>query len=259
MDKIGNQILRLTQTYFDGYSKEVKNLRFEKDEDHFLFTLLDKTVENFSAVGHLFKLMGQENNQYLKNSTYLLLRGCLADIIIINWLIWKTDDEQSADEAFKKKTIEIKRDHIKFHLMYLQKFESLGLLPQDEKEFELNILNNFFGDLLNEVQTNLNTKGFKTVSIRDMLKENTKNNPAIVSAFKSYFIFSKVEHSGAFTQMIREKSYEAENPMDEHIKSAIFDITATIQALIPIFFKDQGFINDIRGIKIISKQLTEEF
>ncbi|MDP1801192.1 MAG: hypothetical protein Q8L81_07570 [Bacteroidota bacterium] len=251
MNEIGKQIEIFTQVYFKGYLDEVKSLDFEKDEHHFLFGLLDKTVENFSAVGHLLQIMSQEHNHYLKNSLYLLLRGCLSDVIMINWLMWETEEDKNADESLKIKTYEIERDHIKFHLMYLQKFESLGLLPKKEKEEELQILNDLFGDLLPEVQRDLNTKGFKTVSIRDMLNLHTKNNLALISAYKGYFMFSKMEHSGAFTHMIRQQSYKKDNPMDQHINTAIFDITTAIQALVPIFFKDDDFLGKIKSFKII--------
>ncbi|HLP13823.1 MAG TPA: hypothetical protein VK177_17955 [Flavobacteriales bacterium] len=255
MTGVGDKIISFTNLYFNEYSKQAKegNLVFDDEHETFVFYLLDKIVETYAGVGELLKLSERNNGFYLKNSVYILVRANLSDAIIACWLFDNTDPNEQDDDAIKRKTEELRRDHIRFHLSYLKKMESLGLLPAKEKKNELQIINTNYRHLIpNEIKADLNIKGLpKATSITDMLKENNKHLKTLVEAYKNYFLLSKIEHTGEFTRMILEKTYENGNPMDDYLSNSILVIESTIKVLVPLFFKDQEFLKRIKSFSII--------
>lgn len=253
---IGDKIIAFTNLYFNEYSKQAKEKKLVFDDNHtaFVFYLLDKIVENFAAVGELMKLSERKNGAYLRNSVYILLRSNLSDVIIASWLFDNTDPELKDDDTIKEKADELKRDHIRFHLSHLQKMQSLGLLPAEEKEFELKIINSYYKHLLSgeEINSDLNWRKIKdSTSIKNMLNEKNKGNPVLVEAYKCYFLLSKIEHTGEFTRMILEKTYGSENPMDQFVQSSIHVIECTIKAFTPIFFTRKEFLGEIKSFTVI--------
>jgi hypothetical protein len=80
MKGLGKRIKDFTQIYFKEYSKEAQNgnLKFTDEPTAFTFYMMDKMIENFSSVGELLKLSENDGLSYLRNSVYILLRGCLA-------------------------------------------------------------------------------------------------------------------------------------------------------------------------------------
>jgi hypothetical protein len=129
--------------------------------------------------------------------------------------------------------------------------ESLGLLKQEDKTFELNIINTNFKHLLSEeIKMDLKSRTIpKSTSIKEMLKNSTKHNAVLVEAYKEYYILSKVEHTGEFTRMILEKTYtsEVENPMDSHLSNAIYLTECTIKSIAPFF------LNNFNSFRIIDR------
>lgn len=252
---VGDKIIAFTNLYFNEFSKQAKenNLTLDDDPTAFVFYLLDKIVENFAGAGELLKLSERENGAYLKNSVYILIRCNLSDAIIACWLFDNTDPNEQDDDTIKRKTEELRKDHIRFHLSYLKKMESLGLLPAQEKKDELEIINSNYRHLLpNEIKFDLNIKGLlKGTSITDMLKEHNKHIKLLVEAYKNYFLLSKVEHTGEFTRMILERTYDKENPMDDYLSNSIHVIESTIKAFVPLFFKREEFLKEIASFSVI--------
>ena len=241
--------------YFNEYSKEAKakNLKFDNDHTAFVFYLLDKIVENFAGVGELMKLSERKNGSYLQNSVYILLRANLSDVIIASWLFDNTNPGLKDDDTIKEKVQELKRDHIKFHVSHLQRMESLGLLLAEEKIEELKIINLYYKHLLSEkIKSDLKWRKIEgSTSIKNMLNNTNKHILPLVEAYKCYFLFSKIEHTGEFTRMILEKTYGNENPMDEFVQSSIHVIECTIKAFIPIFFTRKAFLEEVKSYNVI--------
>lgn len=257
MTRTGNKIIAFTKCYFNEYSNQAKtkNLTFDDDQAVFVFYLLDKIVENFAAVGEMMKLSEKEGMSYLKNSIYILLRSNLSDVIIAFWLLYSTDSKLGDDEQtiLSEKIKELKRDHIRFHVGYLQKMQSLGLLPAIEKMEELKIINSNYSHLLTgEIKADLNIKTIpRSTSITDMLSPSNKDNSALVEAYKCYSLFSKIEHTGEFTRMMLEKTFQTENPIDQYVENAIHIIESAIKAFTPVFFTRKEFIDEISSFKVV--------
>ncbi|MBL7883255.1 MAG: hypothetical protein JNL69_04260, partial [Bacteroidia bacterium] len=152
MKTTGEKITAFTNLYFEEYETETINGDSTLPDDYsaFLFHLLDKMVKNFASVGQLMNLSEPKNISYLKNSFYTLLRSGLSDAIIACWLLDSSEDTSglSEEEYLNKKTNEIKRDHIRFHVSYLNKMQSLGLLPVAERDDEISIINSHYLHLL---------------------------------------------------------------------------------------------------------------
>lgn len=255
MNGVGDKIISFTNLYFNEYSKQAKdgNLVFDHEHDAFVFYLLDKIVETYAGVGELLKLSERKNGAYLKNSVYVLVRANLSDAIIACWLFDNTDPNAQDDDSIKRKTEELRKDHIRFHLSYLKKMESLGLLPVQEKKDELEIINSNYRHLLpDEIKADMNIKALpKATSITDMLKEHNKHIKPLVEAYKNYFLLSKVEHTGEFTRMILQRTYHKENPMDDYLSNSIHVIESTIKAFVPLFFKQEEFLKEIVSFSVI--------
>lgn len=256
MNGIGQKIIDFSNLYFIETQRVSKtggfNLTIDQESETFVFHLLDKILENYYAVGELMRQSEKEHLSFLKNPMYLILRGLLSDVIIIVWIFHKDREDKKDPESIMEKVKKVKRDHLRFHLSYMRQRESLGLLAPDEKVFDLNIINTMFRYLLTEeIKADLNIKSFpEGISISKMLDENTKNNIVLTQAHLNYFLLSKVEHTGAFTRMILEKSYGRDNPMDEFVEDALRTIDATIRTLIPYFFEDKIFLDKIHDFKI---------
>ncbi|MGZ4055289.1 MAG: hypothetical protein ACXVPU_03155 [Bacteroidia bacterium] len=254
---IGEKITTFTNLYFKEYETETLDGNSTLPDDYraFLFHLLDKMVENFASIGQMMKLSEQEKIAYLKNSLYILLRSGLSDTIIACWLLDDTERKQdeTEEDLLNRKTSEIKRDHLKFHVSYLNKMQSLGLLPFEERSDEIQIINSIYGHLLlKEIDKDLNHRSIEdSTTIKNMLCEVNKSNKTLVEAYKCYFLFSKIEHTGEFTRMITEKTYQLENPMDNYIENAIHAIESMIKSLVPLFFPRKEFIDQITAFKVI--------
>lgn len=252
---IGNKINSFTNLYFKEYRKEVKlgTLKFDDDHTAFTFFLIEKIVENFAGVGELLKLSEKDGMSFLKNSLYILLRGVLSDVIIIFWIFNNDTLITDENEMIKSKVNELKRDHIKYHISYLQRMESLKLLPKEEKIFEISILNNHYRHLITEdINETLNNNiKENSTPISKMLNESNKHNAILVEVYKTYFLLSKVEHTGEFTRMILEKTYSNENPMDDYLKNSIQAIDNTIKIFAPIFLTRNEFVDELRAFKVI--------
>lgn len=257
MNNLGEKIITFTNLYFQEYEAETlaEELVFPDDSSTFLFDLLDKIVENFAAVGELMKLIEQNKTIYLKNSLYVLLRSGLSDSIIACWLLDNSESKSGETETneFNRKTNEIKRDHIKFHLSYLNKMQSLGLLPPEERNDEIQIINsNYAHFLIKKIDVDLNPRSIMdSTTIKNMLSNINKDNKPLVEAYKCYYLFSKIEHTGEFTKMIREKTYLTENPMDLYIENAIHVIESIIKAIVPVFFMRKEFVKQLTTFKVI--------
>jgi hypothetical protein len=257
MTGVGNKISAFTNLYFEEHSHQALNNSLTLNDNHelFLFSLMDKIVEHFAAVGELLKLSEKKDQLFLRNPIYVLLRSILSDVIIASWLLDDSDNDlENSEDVCNRKIIELKRDHIKFYLSYLQKLEGLGLLPQEEKIDEISIINSQYRHLLSEdIKADLNNKGIpRSTSIKDMLNSNNKKNPVLVQAYKCYHLFSKVEHTGEFTQMILQKTFEEQNPMTAYVESAINVIETVIKAFSSIYFRRPEYSEKILSFKILN-------
>ena len=255
MKEIGNKIKSFTNIYFKEYNSPAFKKRRAKYLEHekFACDLLDKVVENLSAVGELLILSQNKNMGFLQNSTYLLLRSGLSDCIILMWM-FEPQNGLTDDEGIKIRAEEMLRDHIKHHVSLMQKMQTIGLLPASEKKFEIEVINNVYGHLLPEpLKNDLSIKKMKSApSISSMLGTHNANNPAMVEAYNSYFIFSKIEHPGAFTRMMLEKAYTNEpNPMNQYVESSIFAISSIVKIYLSVFFKNRSFLKKMKEFKIL--------
>lgn len=260
MKGIGQKIIDFSNLYFTETQRVSKNggfdITIDQESETFVFHLLDKMMENYYVVGELLRQSEQPHLSFLKNPMYLVLRGLLSDVIITSWIFHKDDKDVNDVESINEKVKKIKRDHLRFHLSYMQQREQHGLLPADEKNYDIKIINTEFKDLLvEEIKTDLNIKSLpKGISISNMLDENTKTNIVLTHAHFNYFLLSKVEHTGAFTKIILERSYGNENPMDKFIEDSIATADATIKTLIPIYFEDKVFLQKIKSFEIFSNE-----
>jgi hypothetical protein len=255
MNGLGHNIKSFSNQYFKEYEIQVnsKKLAFDDSSTEFVFHLLDKIVENFSAIGELLILSEQKELSYLRNSTYTLLRSCLYDCIICFWIFEIPDNNKSDNESIQEHITILRKDHIKFHVSFLRKMQSLGLLSKEERDWEIHILNTKYKHLItDEVKTDLVYKSDHFFSISEILTEKNKKNTPLVEAYKAYALLSKVEHTGEFTRLIMEPTYEnKENPMDQYFESSINVIVATIKAVTNLYFKDESFISNFLKYKII--------
>lgn len=259
---IGDKILGFTKLYFTEHNRAAKagTLTFDNEYTEFTFHLLDKIVENYSAIGEMLKMSEKPGMAYLKNSVYILVRGNLSDVIIACWLFDNTNPTLDDVDTIKEKTEELRRDHIRFHVSQMQKLESLGLLSSEEKDFDLKLINSRYRYLLtDDVRSDLNWRKIKEATpIKRMLTNENKHIKPLVQAYKNYFILSKIEHTGEFTRMMLEKSYGGENPMDQFVESSIHIIECVIKAFVPIFFSNEEFLNSFAEFKITAfNQLNE--
>lgn len=256
MKGIGERIILFTDLYFHLYSSETSGEGKKIPDDYrwFLFNLMDKIVETFAGVGQLLKTSEETGMAFLRTPLYILLRGNLSDVIIAFWLLDsldrnKADDDQSTTS---KRVNDLMSDHINFHVSYLRKMCSLELLSPDEKKEEINIINSHFKHILNEeIGMDLVIKSqVKGPSLTSMLDKSTKTNRFLLEAYTAYFLFSKIEHSGAFTKKILEKTHQEKNPADQYIKSSIHSIEAIIKVLVPAFFKNEVYTQRIASFEI---------
>lgn len=255
MNGIGKKITKLTDVYFSEYSREAKAgaLKFNTEHSYFVFGLVEKIVENLAAIGSLMELSEKEGMSFLRNSIYILLRSSMADAIILIWLFDNKDASVRDDESIKDKVHEMKRDHIRFYVSYLQKMQSLGLLPSSERDYEIEIINSRYRHLITEeINSNLSNKAIlRSTPLADMLNAESKDNPVMVNAYRCYSILSKIEHTGEFTRMILEKSYQKENnPMDSHTENAIHIIECVIKVYSPIFLKNKEYETKINSMHL---------
>ncbi len=254
LNGIGQKIQQFTNIYFAEYSAQTQaeKIIFNDTDERFLFYLFDKIVETFASTGEMLALSEREGLNYLKNSTYILLRSILSDIIIMSWLM---EDGKQAGETVSSRILSLRRDHIKFHALYLQKMEHLGLLKKEDKQHEIAVLNEFCKILqVDEIDSSIKlTKFPRSVTIREMLNPNNKKNPALVEAYCLYFILSKVEHTGEFTRMIMESTYNKEKQMEEYVKASIYCIESVIKVLLPFHFTESEAVKSMIAYKIIDQ------
>jgi len=257
MNGLGQKIKAFSNLYFKEYEKQVKSgkLTFHDDNTEFVFHLLDKIVENFSATGELLILSEQQNLSYLRNSTYTLLRSCLYDCILCFWIFDILDNNKSDAESIQEHITILRKDHVKFYMSYLKKMQGLGLLTKEERDFEIAILNTRYKHLITgEIKSDLVYKADHYFSISEILSEKNKNNNVLVEAYKAYALLSKVEHTGEFTRMIVEATYKGtDNPMDDYFMSSINVISATIKAITTLYLNEEPFKSNFSKYKIIDE------
>jgi hypothetical protein len=248
----GQRIKEFTKIYFDEYNSEISKLKRSRYSEHekFCWDLFDKIVENFSSMGELLILSEKENMTFLKNSIYILLRSGLSDCIIFLWLHQEKDNKPFCDEERKIKVESLLKDHIKHHILHMQKLESLGHLSPEDKKFDIDTLNKQYIHLLDApIKNDLITNIKSSIPVRSMVD---KDNPLMISAYTIYGIFSKIEHPGVFTRMILETSHkEGINPMDQYIDHSVHMISAVIKVYAHIFFEDPAFIKKISEFKLL--------
>lgn len=249
MKEIGLKINQFCQTYFDELIAITKGELITLDpNDAFVLNVIDNAVENFSGAGELLILSEAKNFAYFKNSASVLLRKSLSDVILLCWIYQSQKDEQVLE-----KILMLRKDHPKYYISYLKKMSGLGLMEFSELKDELDILNKLYGDLLggNVEYDFSNYSSPKSQSISHMLNEQTKQNPALVEAYKAYSLFSKLEHSGEFSRLIMDNIYKTNSQIDQHIESAIFTIEKTLLAIVGAIFKDCDIKTKLLACKII--------
>jgi len=249
MKEIGLKIDQFCQTYFNeltAITKE-KPLTLEPN-DAFVLNVIDNAVENFSGAGKLLVLSEPTSNAYLKNSACILLRKSLSDIIMLCWIF-----ESNSDEELTARILTLRNDHPKYYVSYLKKMNSLNLIEFSELKHELDILNQLYGDLFSQnIEYDFsNYSAPQSIPISQMLNEGTKKNPALVEAYKTYSLFSKLEHSGVFSKLIMDDIYQVNSQMDEHIKGAIFTIEKTLLEIVGLIMKYFNFESKLPQLAII--------
>jgi hypothetical protein len=248
MTGIGKKIERFCNTYFKEAKLLTENESLTVDEGYAIqLYLIDKIVESFSGIGKLLELSDGKNMAYLKNPVSILLRGCLSDIILLYWIIYSKNDDE-----LKERIMSLRKDHIKYHISYLRKMDSFGLIDVAEKNDEIDILNTKYVHLLdNPIDYDFSNYSFtKSITISQMLDDSTKVNPAFVEAYKTYSLFSKIEHFGELTRMIIEENYKEDNNMHQYYESAIFTIEKTIMIFFDIHFKGHSISEKLKRDKI---------
>lgn len=249
MKEIGLKINQFCKIYFNELTSITKEdpLRLEPN-DALILNVIDNAVENFSGAGQLLVLSEKRDCAYFKNSAAVLLRKSLSDIIVLCWIYQSQSDEEQVE-----KVLALRKDHPKHYISYLKKMSGLGLMEFSELKDEVDILNKLYGNLLggNIEYDFSNYTPPKSQSISGMLNEETKQNPAIVEAYKAYSLFSKLEHSGEFSRLIMDNIYQANSPLDQHIESAIFTIEKTLLTIVSAIFKDYEIKGKLSECKII--------
>lgn len=252
MDAAGDKIKQFTQIYFNEYNSEAfkqKRITYSEHEK-FCCDLFDKIVENFSSIGELLILSEQENMSFLRNSIFILLRSNLSDCIIFLWLHQEKDNKSFCEQERKNKTDSLLRDHIKHHILHLQRLEHIGSLTAKDKKFDIDTINREYSHLLETpIKYDLVTKIKSADPVRKMIDGN---NPVMVSAYKLYGIFSKIEHPGVFTRMILETSYKGGlNEMDQYIDQSVHIISSVIKVYTRIFFENPDFVKRMSEFKLL--------
>lgn len=263
MKGLGHRIKDFAYLYFKEYERQLElgkltfnNNDYDSDE-RFVFYLLDKIVETFSATAELFILSEQENLSYLRNSNYVLLRSCLYDCIIILWIFSPSNKDKLCVNSIRERITISRKDHLKYHLAYLRRMQSLGLLTTKERNSEINILNKHYSHLINkDIDSNLEYKTEKSFSVLEILSESNKSNPILVEAYKIYNLYSKIEHTGEFTRMILETTYKGvQNPMDDFLINSVNIIHKVIKLITPLYLKDETFKANFEEFVIIDKEM----
>jgi hypothetical protein len=150
------------------------------------------------------------------------------------WLIYSEESKMSENIRL------LKTDHIKFHLSFLNIMQNNGLIDKDEKDKEIEALNERYNSIHNCENIDINNIKFPgAISLSKMLDNNTRINPAFVEAYKGYFLFSKLEHSGDFTRTILEENLKEDSKLNDYIDMAIITIESTLYTFFKVYFANE--------------------
>ena len=233
-----NSIQTITAFVTDKFILDLsKQARINTEPYRFLYTILIKQNNALESVNLLIANI-KTKPQFL-DSTFILLRTMMSDIITLEYALTKTDESDESDEKLKEQIERIYYDHLHYSL---QNMKSLGSLYDDQKESQAKIeeLKKFNSEYF-DIEGKLKFK-FDRTSFVKMMKEIKKSlspkfsiAPAMI-AYENYSKFSKHEHFGKLTLFLITRGFKDEN---------IETILREVQTSIDVILYYQGLLIDL--------------
>ncbi|MEZ4956491.1 MAG: hypothetical protein R2825_23235 [Saprospiraceae bacterium] len=186
---------------------EIPIEKVQKEPEHFFYSIIFKTVHTLEAVNLLSYNVLQK--PFFLISCGLSMRTVISDLIIAEYLIFKSENSGNPDSELLKQIERQYFDHYQFTKRNINIYETLY---GDKKEFlkvkkEFNEYEKKFLDSDGNIKSYLK-KGDSIFRMIKFLasKYDKSNMQRLKIAFECYDIFSKIEHFGEKTMELISQS-----------------------------------------------------
>lgn len=251
-----NNIDELLKKVFTLMGNKYNDVEINKDNEYFFYLLIQKLSDNLFTSNFLMKEMKEYPQMF--GGLCLILRTCLSDVIIFNYLYSfyeneKTDDEQG---VLQERINEIWGDHLAFIIQFNQRKSSWNKLNGVNKENERLLINERFKDYFKvpiDKSWNYTPRVRKNFSIDNIMNEKLAKDMVVFKAYELYHIYSKIEHIGEVTDDVHNWIYNAE---DNALKSVLESFSIIAKTICKI---GQHLFKDFEGANIELEQFSKKF
>ncbi len=213
----------------------------ENEARKFIYTILFKLIGGLEVVNLLFHNI--RSKRHFSGSIYINLRVLLADMITVDYIIFKSDFK---DSRFSEELQKLKFDHISNILERLKLYKILYHDSDTESELmRKNLITIFPSYFDKDGNPKVGFKKMKSISgmIRE-IKSGTSDSlfqQQVIQAYEHYDLYSKYEHLGHLTEPLTFRGYIEENlqEMITEIKTCILILLDFMHSLISEFYKNE--------------------
>ena len=212
MDKLSKFCNNLEELIYHAKTElifpKLDSINNDKESSQFFFIILWKLTNGLETSNLLF--LNIQNKPQYADSMFISLRALIADMITINYVIFKADFKE------EKLPVEIERlkfDHVKFTYENLKLYKDLYKTSNDELIEKKTSLREKCPNYFNE-DGELRRDIPKLKSIKGMIQEMNCNISSksifldeMIHAFEIYDMYSKYEHLGELTPSLVQRSF----------------------------------------------------